>query len=227
MKQVTKTPLSVLIVDDQTLMREGLKTIIDLEDDMRVVDTAENGKEAIIKAEQCRPDIVLMDIQMPIMNGIDSLIEIKKIYPHICILILTTFADDDYIIEGLAYGANGFLLKDMNYDQLIASIRVAVNGQMILPNVIGHKLAKRISKSISIVQKELNEGEIKENGFRFSKREQEVASLIAQGLSNKKIAEQLFISEGTVKNYISEIYSKLGVNDRSKAISLLNNYEEK
>lgn len=219
------TKMKILIADDQTLMREGLKTIIDLEDDMEVVATAENGKEAILLAKQLQPTIILMDIQMPIMNGIESLIEIKKQYPEIHILILTTFAEDEYIVEGLANGADGFLLKDMNYDQLINSIRDVAKGQMMLPNSIATKLAQRLSKFNTMIEKEINVVKLKKQGLHFSEREREVASLVAKGFNNRKIAEQLFISEGTVKNYMSEIYSKLGVKDRAKAIVYLNELE--
>ncbi|UOE95592.1 response regulator transcription factor [Alkalihalobacillus sp. LMS39] len=214
--------IRVLIADDQTLMREGLRTIIDLEDDMEVVATAQDGLDAIEKVEQFEPTLVLMDIQMPKMNGIESLIEIKKRYSHICVLILTTFAEDDYIVEGLANGVDGFLLKDMNYDQLIASIRDAANGQLMIPNIVARKLAERLSNFNSMWEQEISVVKLQKHGVHFSEREREVASLIAKGLSNKKIAEELFISEGTVKNYISEIYSKLGVKDRAKAIIYLN-----
>lgn len=217
--------IKILIADDQTLMREGLKTIIDLEDDMKVVATAEDGKEALEKAEEHEPDIILMDIQMPQMNGIESLINIKRVNPHISIVILTTFADDEYIIEALSNGADGFLLKDMNYDKLIASIRDAITGQLMIPNVIASKLAKRLSKFNSIIENEINVVKLKKQGINFSEREREVASLIVKGFSNRKIAQELFISEGTVKNYISEIYSKLGVKDRAKAIVYLNELE--
>ncbi|KMK78173.1 response regulator [Alkalihalobacillus pseudalcaliphilus] len=217
--------ITIMIVDDQTLMREGLKTIIELEDDMKVVATAENGEEAISKAVRIKPDIILMDIQMPVMNGIDSLIEIKAKLPHIKILILTTFAQEDYIISGLIHGSDGFLLKDMNYDQLIKSMRDAYEGQVILPNQIAQKLAKRIKSADSITHsRPFNEKELQAKGIYFSKREMEVVHLLMTGCSNKKIAETLFISEGTVKNYISEIYKKIDINDRVQAIVYLNQF---
>lgn len=213
-----------MIVDDQTLMREGLKTIIELEEDMEVVATAENGEEAIRKAEQTQPDLILMDIQMPIMNGIDSLKEIKSKLNDVKILILTTFANDDYIISGLLNGSEGFLLKDMNYDQLISSIRSAYQGQIILPNLIAKKLAKRIAQHEPERPRVFNQDFINDKGIRFSKREKEVIELLVQGFSNKKIADSLFISEGTVKNYISEVYSKIEINDRAQAIIYLNQF---
>ncbi|WP_216829064.1 response regulator [Alkalihalobacterium elongatum] len=215
------TIIKVLIADDQTLMREGLKTIIDLEEDMEVVATAEDGQEAIEKMNEFEPNLILMDIKMPNMNGIESLKKIKKVNSEMRIVILTTFAEDDFIIEGLACGADGFLLKDMNYDQLINSIREAASGQLMLPTVIASKLAKRLSKFNSVIENEINVDKLKKLGIRLSEREKEVAALIVKGFSNRKIAKQLFISEGTVKNYISEIYSKLGVKDRAQAIVYL------
>ncbi|WP_078428937.1 response regulator [Alkalihalobacterium alkalinitrilicum] len=215
------TAINILIADDQTLMREGLKTIIDLEEDMKVVATAEDGQDAIEKTNEANPNLILMDIQMPNMNGIESLKRIKETHPNVRIIILTTFAEDEYIIEGLASGADGFLLKDMNYDQLIHSIREAANGQLMLPTVIATKLAKHLSKYNSIMENEMNVVKLKKQGIHLSDREREIASLIMQGTSNRKIAEELYISEGTVKNYISEIYSKLGVKDRAKAIVYL------
>ncbi|KYG29323.1 response regulator [Alkalihalobacillus trypoxylicola] len=220
--------LKILIVDDQTLMREGLKTIIDLEDDMTVVATANNGSEAIKMARQSQPDLILMDIQMPSMNGIESLIEIKKESEQVRVLILTTFADDDYIISSFLHGADGFLMKDMNYDQLIQSIRNAASGQLMIPHTIAQKLVKKL---VSTNAKDSDQHQVfhqylKQEGIQFSNREMEVADLLAQGFSNKKIAESLFISEGTVKNYISEIYSKIGVNGRAKAVVYLNNFKK-
>lgn len=214
--------IRLIIADDQTLMREGLKTIIELESDMEVVATAEDGIAAYEQAIELGPDIILMDIQMPNMNGLESLKKIKEAHPNTKIIILTTFGEEDYIVEGLANGADGFLLKDMNYDKLIAYIREAASGQMLIPNVIAKKLAKRLSKYNAMVKNELEVGKLKKQGIQFSEREKEVAALVAKGYSNKSIAKELFISEGTVKNYISEIYSKLGVKDRAKAIVFLN-----
>ncbi|WP_233443809.1 response regulator [Halalkalibacterium halodurans] len=213
--------INVLIADDQTLMREGLKTIIDLEDDMNVTGLAKNGKEVLDQIPCLLPHVILMDIQMPIMNGIECLKVVKRIYPHINVLMLTTFEDDDYIIESLVGGANGFLLKDLNYDQLIYSIRQSVDGQMLIPNSIAVKLAKQLSKYNELTEVDLQIEKLKKEGLHFSERERQIASLLAQGLTNKKIAEKLYITEGTVKNYISEIYSKIGIRDRMQASTYL------
>ncbi|MED0672443.1 response regulator transcription factor [Aneurinibacillus aneurinilyticus] len=213
--------IKILIADDQTLMREGLRTILDLEDDMHVVGTAGNGQETYEMVHKLMPDIVLMDIKMPVMDGIESTKKIKKKFPQTIVLILTTFAEDEYIIEGLANGASGFLLKDMQGDKLIATIRDAARGQMMLPAVIAAKLAARLSHFSSQAQSAIHTERLKEQGIELSEREKEIASLMLLGMSNRQIAKSLFISEGTVKNYISVIYTKIGTNERSKAILYL------
>jgi DNA-binding NarL/FixJ family response regulator len=213
--------ITILIADDQTLMREGLKTILDLENDMRVIGTAENGQQAYEMVREHKPDIVLMDIKMPVMDGIESTKKIKKDFPHTLVLILTTFAEDEYIVEGMANGASGFLLKDMPGDKLIASIRDAVKGQMMMPAVIAAKLAARLSHVSSQARSSIHVERLKQQGIGLSEREREVAVLMLQGMSNRQIAKTLFISEGTVKNYISMIYAKIGTNERSKAILYL------
>lgn len=213
--------ITIMIVDDQTLLREGLKTIIDIESDFEVVATAENGHEAYEKALKLAPDLILMDIRMPQMNGLECLKKIKKAHPNMKIIMLTTFGEDDYIIESLANGADGFLLKDMNYEKLLNCLREAAKGQMIIPSDIARKLAKRLERYKELIRNDLELIKLKEKNIHFSEREKEVALLLAKGYRNKMIAEELFISEGTVKNYISEIYGKLGVSERGKAIIYL------
>lgn len=217
-------PCTILIVDDQTLMRDGLATILDLEDDLQVVGTAENGLEAIEKVSLLRPRLVLMDIQMPVMNGIESIKHIKKAHPDTRVLILTTFQDDDYIVEGLANGADGYLIKDMKGRQLITSIREALQGGMMMPAVIAAKLAARLNNLSAPDQDRLHSRKLKQDAPHFSNREQDIIRQMLQGDNNRQIAAALFMSEGTVRNYISVIYQKLGVNDRAKAIVLLQEY---
>jgi DNA-binding NarL/FixJ family response regulator len=211
--------ISVMLVDDQMLLREGLKTIINLQEDMEVFAEADNGNIAIEQMNKKNIDVILMDIRMPILNGVEASSIIKKKYPDTAIIILTTFDDDDYIIDALCNGADGYLLKDMDAPHLIQSIRDAYKGQMMLPGRIATKLATRISnqkykcktqEKIDLSEKEL-----------LSDREHEIGLLMIEGLNNRQIARKLFLSEGTVKNYISEIYSKLGTNNRTKAIILM------
>lgn len=205
----------LLVVDDQFLTREGLKTILDLEEDMEVVGMASNGLEAIDQVRVLAPDVVLMDIRMPVMDGITSIKQIKAAYPHIIILILTTFVEDDYIVEGLANGASGYILKDIDGDKLTASIRDAATGQFVLQGVIASKLAQRLMRQ-QLDAARSNEA-IKPRA-KLTEREEEVARLIVQGLSNREIAEELQISDGTVRNYVSTLYAKLEVSTRAEAI---------
>lgn len=210
--------IRILIADDQTLMREGLKTILELEDDIKVVGTPDDGKKAYEMVAKYRPDLVLMDVRMPVMDGIESTRLIKRDFPETVVLILTTFAEDAYIVEGLANGASGFLLKDIHGDKLISSIRDAARGQFMLPSIVANKLANRLSQLSSQAQQTLNTEKLRREGIEFSTREKEIALLMLKGFSNRQIAKALFISEGTVKNYISIIYSKIGTNERTKAI---------
>ena len=207
--------IKILIVDDQTLMRDGLKTILDLEDNMEVIATAKSGQEAIELCKEYPPDLILMDIRMPVMDGVEATKIIKSLYPKIVILILTTFNDDDYIIDALSFGASGYILKDIEGDDLIKSINDAYKGSFMLPSDVAIKIAKRLTKT-SIVTLEQ-----KKSLSDFSEREIEVAKMVVLGFNNKQIASSLFISEGTVKNYISNIYSKLGTSDRTSAALII------
>lgn len=214
--------IKVMLVDDQMLLREGLKTIINMQEDMKVVAEAEHGQMAIEQMAKLKVDVILMDIRMPKLNGVEATAVIKKEYPQTAIIILTTFDDDDYIIDALTHGAAGYLLKDIDAPHLIQSIRDAHKGQMLLPGRIAAKLAARISlqKSHSIIRKAREST----GGSSLSDREKEIGQLMAQGLSNRQIARDLFLSEGTVKNYISEIYAKLGTNNRTQAGLLLQQF---
>ncbi|MEK8132317.1 response regulator transcription factor [Paenibacillus filicis] len=214
MKKTSKPSIRILIVDDQFLTREGLKTILDLEDDLEVVGMAKNGADACEEARALRPDIVLMDIRMPVMDGIESIKRIKSEFPEMIILILTTFVEEDYIIEGLSSGASGYILKDMEGDRMVNSIRDAAAGQFVLQGVIAVKLATRLAQ----LKQENGVFSARRASLSLTEREAEVARLMIQGLSNREIGETLVISDGTVRNYISTLYSKLEVNNRAEAI---------
>ena len=203
--------IKLLIVDDQTLMRDGLKTILEIEDNMEVVATAKNGQEAIEACREFRPDLVLMDIRMPGMDGVESTKIIKELYPEIVILILTTFNEDNYIIDALAYGASGYILKDIDGDDLIKAINDAHKGSFMLPSDVAIKIAKRLTTANIVTEEQ------KRSLADFTEREIEIAKMLALGFNNKQIAASLYISEGTVKNYISSIYLKLGTSDRMAA----------
>lgn len=200
--------ITILIADDQMLVREGLKTIIDLEDDMEVVALASNGEEALTLTKIHQPKLILIDIQMPIKDGITAITEIKEYSPDTFILILSTFLEDDYIINGLANGASGYLLKDMDIDKMLSAIRETVAGQFILPSAVAAKIINRIPQSRMMPTP----------SYKLTQRELEIAELIVAGNNNKEIANALYIAEGTVRNYVSNLYSKLEVIDRVQAI---------
>lgn len=213
--------IRIVIADDQALFRDGLKTIIELQDDMEVVGIAEDGYQACELAASLKPDLVLMDIRMPGMSGIESTQWITKHVPETKVLILTTFAEEQYIIEGLISGAVGYLVKDLSGEKIISSIYDAYEGQFMLPAIIAAKLSARLAYLSGTLSSLLDTNRIKEKEIKFTKREKEIILLMVEGKNNREIAEILFMSVGTVKNYISIIYQKIGVNDRAKAILLL------
>ncbi|AKN30547.1 LuxR family transcriptional regulator [Clostridium carboxidivorans P7] len=207
--------IKILIADDQTLMRDGLKTILELEENFTVVGAVKNGSEVLEFCKQNVPDLILMDIRMPEMDGVKCTKMLKALYPQIIILILTTFNDGDYIIEALNYGASGYILKDIEGDELIKAINDAYKGSMMLPSTVAKKLVQSLSSNPKFKPNEkkvINE---------LSERETEIAKMLSMGFNNKQIASSLFISEGTVKNYISNIYSKLGTSDRTSAAIMI------
>ncbi|SDF45105.1 DNA-binding response regulator, NarL/FixJ family, contains REC and HTH domains [Fontibacillus panacisegetis] len=205
--------ITIVIADDQMMIREGLRTILDLEDDMEVVGVAGNGIEVCKMVDQLRPTLVMMDIQMPEMDGISALRKIKQNHPDTSILILTTFLEDNYIVDGLASGANGYILKDMDTDKMLAAIRDTVSGQFILPIAVASKLASRMSQ----MELHRSPGTTVDQRIRLTERERDIAELVVKGRNNRDIAAALYISEGTVRNYMSNLYSKLGVMDRLQA----------
>ena len=207
--------IKLIITDDQRLMREGLKTILELEEDMSVVALAENGKDALDKAAQFNPDVVLMDIRMPVMDGVECTRIIKQCYPHIKVIILTTFDDDEFIIEALKNGATGYILKDLSSEKLVGAIRDAYNGNSIMQPEIAAKVISHIAGSSPIPTGQAQQNE-EVSASDLTDREKEVLRLVGNGMTNSEISKKLYISEGTVKNYISSLYSKLQVSDRSK-----------
>lgn len=210
--------LRVMIVDDQSLMRDGLTTILNTDPLIEVVGQASNGEDALAMVESILPDLVLMDVRMPIMNGVECTRIIKERFPDIRVIILTTFDDDNYIIDALSYGASGYLLKDMDGASLIRAVKDAALGNLLLPGAIANKLASRLSQ-----QSEADREEIPNDNLldQLTDRELEIVKRMLQGDSSKQIAEALFLTQGTVKNYITSIYSKVGTSDRVKALLIL------
>jgi DNA-binding NarL/FixJ family response regulator len=205
--------IKIMITDDQRLMREGLKTILDLEQDMTVVQMAENGQDALDQIRGSQPDVVLMDIRMPVMDGVECTRMIKQQYPDIKIIILTTFDDDEFIIEALKNGAAGYILKDLSSDKLVRAIRDAYEGNSIMQPEIAAKVISYITGTAKSPAEKAGPAAFPEN---LTEREMDVLRLVGKGMSNVEIAQNLYISEGTVKNYISSLYGKLELNDRSK-----------
>lgn len=208
--------IKLLIVDDQTLMRDGLKSVLSLEKDFEVIGTAANGVEAIKMIEKSVPDIVLLDIRMPEMDGVTCIKNIKKIHPDLKVIMLTTFNDDEYIIEALAHGASGYFLKDIEMEKLIQSIRDCAEGKTIIPHDVAMKLAEGLTK-ISVGRKKASE----QVDLDLTEREIELCTMMVQGFTNKQISMMIHISEGTVRNYISNIYNKIGISDRTQAVLFL------
>lgn len=207
--------IKVMVVDDQRLLREGLRTILDLEHDLSVVQLAENGRDALDKIAETHPDVVLMDIRMPVMDGVECTKIIKQQYPEIKVLILTTFDDDEYIIEALKHGALGYILKDLSSEKLVSAIRDVYEGNSIMQPEIAAKVISLITGNSKEPTHKSATLEPKYTPV-LTDREKEVLQLVGKGMSNGEIAKMLYISEGTVKNYISNLYAKLEVNDRSK-----------
>jgi DNA-binding NarL/FixJ family response regulator len=205
--------IRILIVEDQTLMRQGLKTILDLEPGLKVVGEACDGESGITMALSLRPDVILMDVQMPEMDGIEATLAICAAWPEARVIILTTFGRDDYVFQGVRAGAVGFLLKDTPADKLIGTIRQVSQGEVF----IQPEIASRMLSTMIAPQKPVFEP--------ISEREHEVLVLLAQGHSNREIADKLVISEGTVKNHVSNILSKLQAENRTQAADIARRYD--
>ena len=205
--------IKVLLVDDQTIIRDGLASLLSAHEDIEVVAAVGNGRLACQEAQRCRPDVILMDIRMPELDGVEATRVIKQSLPDTVVIVLTTFDDDEYIIKAMTYGASGYLLKDTGSKQLIQAIRDGVAGNIILPG----RIAARITAHLSRSPKSEPASEAA-NCDDFSAREVDIIRQLIQGRSNREIAETLFLSTGTVKNYISQIYLKIGVNDRANAV---------
>lgn len=200
--------IRVLLVDDQPLFRQGLASLLALETDLNVVGQAENGQTAIFLTAQLQPDVILMDVRMPICNGVEATREIHQRYPWMRILVLTTFDDDEYILQSLQAGALGYLLKSTSSDQVAAAIRNLHQGYSQLGPTIAPKVFAQLNAISTVEQVKCP---------NFSEREQDVLSLIAQGKNNREIAQQLHLTEGTVKNHVTRILNRLGLRDRTQA----------
>ena len=212
--------IKLLLVDDQVLFVESLKKLFELTvKDVEVVGTAPNGKVALEMAASTNPDIILMDIRMPVMDGVESTRLIKEKFPEIKILILSTFEDDEYVMEAFQYGAVGYLLKDVPPQELIAAIHSIYHGGVTVSPKMATKLAEKLFQTNHSSGGKLNRNSTNSNPWvkELTNKEKEILSLIAKGYNNREIAHRLYIAEQTVKNYVSVIYLKIGARDRIQA----------
>lgn len=202
--------IRVLIVDDQVVVCEGLQAILSTVADIQVVGVAGDGEEALRKAGQLLPEVVLMDLKMPLMNGVQATREIRARFPAVKVLVLTTYDFDDWVFDAIRGGASGYLLKDTPRDQLVAAIRGTAAGKTYVDPAVAGKLFDQVGQARPIAPDP-------KLAALFSEREIDVLRLLAVGLTNAEIAARLYLSEGTVRNYVSAIFSKLGVSDRTQA----------
>jgi DNA-binding NarL/FixJ family response regulator len=205
--------IRVLLVDDQALFREGLETLLSVHKDIQVVGQASNGQEALEAAAKVHPDVVLMDVRMPILDGVQATRRLKRALPECRVIVLTTFDDDEYVFDALRAGAVGYLLKDVASARLVEAIRGTARGESILEPSVAAKVIAEFTRVSSMVPA----AQMDQLVEPLSERELEILAWIARGYSNKEIASQLFIAEGTVKNHVTHILGKLGVRDRTQA----------
>lgn len=203
----------VIIVDDQRLMRDGLRLLLELEDGIEVIAEAANGKEGVAQFQVHQPDIVLMDIRMPEMTGIEATKEILRLDPAAKIIILTTFDDDELIMAGVQAGALGYMLKDLSGEELASAIQTVMSGGSQLDARVTRKLLGQITNPSTSSRPQPKSAQ----ADLLTEREIEILALVAEGFSNPEISRKLFLAEGTIKNYVSGIIQKLNVRDRVQA----------
>jgi len=205
----------VLLCDDQALVRSGFRMVLEAREDMEVVGEAENGADAVELAARCRPDVILMDVRMPVMDGVEATRRLARTGTSARIVILTTFDSDEYVYEALRAGASGFLLKDVQPAQLVDAVRVVARGEALLAPTITRRLLDRFAHTLPDSSRTAPAALTE-----LTERELEVLTLLASGLSNAELAERLFVSETTVKTHVSSILRKLGLRDRVQAVVL-------
>ncbi len=199
--------IQILLVDDQDLFRQGLAALLELEEDLTIVAQANNGQAAIAQAAASQPDVILMDIRMPICDGVMATQAIHQQFPWMRILVLTTFDEDEYIWQSLQAGASGYLLKSTPSGQLATAIRTLHQGHSQLGPTIASKVFAQMHQPAASAT---------DGDYRFSDRESEILALLGKGLNNREIGQQLYLTEGTVKNHISRILAEMGMRDRTQ-----------
>ncbi len=203
--------IRVVTVDDQPLYRDGLAAVLSTDPELKVVGEAGNGQQALELCARERPDVVLMDLQMPVMDGVAATRTLKLKHPDTRVLVLTTFDDDDHVFEALRAGAVGYLLKDATGERLKEAVRAAARGESFLAPAVAAKVLGELARLRARAPAD------KPTDNPFTEREAQVLALLTRGASNKEIAAALFISDGTVKNHVTAIFGKLGVQDRTQA----------
>ncbi len=206
------TAIRVLLADDQALFREGLRTLLSTRDDVEVVAEAANGAEAVELVEKVHPAVVLMDLRMPVMDGIQATAKIRDRWPDIPVLVLTTFDDDGNLFGALRAGAAGYLLKDVSSETLFTAIQAATRGESFLQSTVTGRVVAAFNRL-------MGPGPVRPEALviALSPREREILALVATGASNKEVADRLCLAEGTVKNHVTNILAKLDVRDRTQA----------
>ncbi len=204
-------PVRVVVVDDQVLMRQGLVTLLGLDERVEVVGEAADGVEALEKIQRLRPEVALVDVRMPRMDGVELVGRLAREHPSVAAVLLTTFEDDEYIFGGLKAGAKGYLLKDTPSDEVAAAIVKARGGETVLGGTVAARVVRELNRVPE--EEEAPPGE----AIELSAREIEVLKLVGAGASNREISRKLYITEGTTKNHISKILRKLGLRDRTQA----------
>jgi DNA-binding NarL/FixJ family response regulator len=204
----------VLICDDQTVVREGLAAILSTDPGIEVVGLASNGEEALELVAETQPDIVLMDLKMPVMNGVQATQSLQREHPQVRVLVLTTYSADEWVFDAVRAGASGYLLKDTRRDELVAAIKGTLEGKTYLDPTIAGKVMKQVAAGPAAPKPDQRPVEA------FTERELDVLGLVAEGFSNPEIAQRLHLAPGTVRNYVSVILQKLGVSDRTQAAVL-------
>ena len=202
--------IRVLIADDQTVVREGLAAILSTDPEIEVVGLAGDGQEVLDLMPGTQPDVVLMDLKMPVLNGAQATQRLREAYPQAHVLVLTTYVDDEWLFDAIRAGATGYLLKDTRREELLAAIKGTAQGKSYLDPAIAGKVMQQVSGPPSAATAE---PEVE----AFTERERQILHLLAQGYSNPEIAQRLHLARGTVRNYVSTVLHKLGVSDRTQA----------
>ncbi|MFI0448548.1 response regulator [Actinomadura sp. 6N118] len=206
----------VLVVDDQTVVREGLLLLLELLPGINVVGSAADGEQAVAKVAELAPEVVLMDLRMPRVDGVEATRRIKAAHPEVEIVVLTTYADDESIFAALRAGARGYLTKDAGGEQIAAAVETVRNGSSLLDPAVQRRLVEAVAAGEHAGEKQVRHGDLPDG---LTRREGEVLALIAQGRSNAEIAGDLFITEATVKTHINNLFAKAGLRDRAQAVT--------